>query len=110
MNTEKLKQLAIDALEDLKATDITVIKITELTSIADYMIIASARSSRQLHAIADHLVQQAKKACEQPRGVEGKTSTNWVLVDLGDVIVHMMMPDTREFYALEKLWMPINAN
>ncbi len=104
MNTESLKKLAIDALEELKANDIAVLDVRELTSICDYMIICSGRSSRHLHSIADNVAIQAKKQGQQPLGLEGKNSNDWVLIDLGDVVVHVMLPETREFYDLEKLW------
>lgn len=104
MKPEELKTLAVDALEELKAEDITVLDVHELTSITDYMIICSGRSSRHLHSIADNVAVQAKKHKQQPLGIEGKNSNDWVLVDLGDVVVHVMLPKTREFYDLEKLW------
>ena len=104
MQSEHLCQLAVDALEDLKATDIVELDVRELTDIADYMIIASGRSSRQVIAIAEHLVMQAKAEELPPLGVEGLREGEWVLVDLCDVIVHVMQPTVREFYQLEKLW------
>lgn len=104
MTPEDLKQLTINALEDIKASDIVVIDMRELSSMTDYMIICSGRSSRHLHSIADSVALAAKNAGQRPLSVEGKNSRDWVLVDLGDVIVHVMMPETREFYALEKLW------
>ncbi len=104
MKPEELKALAVDALEGLKAIDITVIDVHEITSITDYMIICSGSSSQHIHSIADNVAMQAKKQGQQPLGIEGKNSNDWVLVDLGDVVVHVMLPETREFYDLEKLW------
>jgi len=104
MQAEQMKQLAIEALEDLKAVDITVLDVHEMTSITDYMIVASANSSRHLKALADSVVDKAKQAGQRPLGVEGETGGEWALVDLGDAIVHIMMPAIREFYQIEKLW------
>lgn len=104
MKPEELKTLAIDALEELKASDITVINVHNRTSITDYMIICSGRSSRHIHSIADNVVMRTKQAGQQPLGIEGKHSNDWVLIDLGDVVVHVMLPETRKFYHLEKLW------
>lgn len=104
MNSDTVKKIAISALEDMKAIDISVIDVHAITSITDYMIICSGRSSRHLHSIADNVSMQAKKNGVISRGIEGKNSNDWVLVDLGDVVVHVMLPATREFYAIEKLW------
>ena len=104
MQSEELLQLTIDALDDLKATDIVELDIREMTDIADFMVIASGRSSRQVIAIAEHLAVQSKHQGHAPIGVEGLREGEWVLVDLCDVIVHVMQPQTREFYQLEKLW------
>jgi ribosome-associated protein len=104
MQAEQVKQLAIEALEDLKAVDITVLDVRDMTGITDYMIIASATSSRHLKALADSVVEKAKLAGQQPMGVEGETGGEWALVDLGDAVVHIMMPVIRDLYQLEKLW------
>jgi ribosome-associated protein len=98
------RDLAVDVLEDAKAQDIQVIDLTERSSFADYMIVASGTSSRQVKAMADRLVQRAKSRGITPLGVEGATDAEWVLVDLADVVVHLMQPQTRAFYNLEKLW------
>ena len=103
MQTEQIKQLAIDALEDLKAVDMTVLYVHEMTSITDYMIVVSANSNRHLKALADSVIEKAKAAGFRPLGVEGADSGEWGLVDLGDVIVHIMTPAIREFYQIEKL-------
>ncbi len=104
MQIEELVQLVVDALEELKAKDIVQIGVREHTSVTDYMIIASGTSNRQVKALADNVVEKAKEAGRQPMGVEGKESGEWVLVDLADVVVHIMQPATREFYDLERLW------
>lgn len=103
LSTEALKQLAIDAMEDLKAQDIWVQDVSGSTTITDVMIIASGTSDRHVKSIAGNVVEQAKAAGHPPLGVEGEGG-EWMLVDLGDVIVHVMQPQTRAFYNLEKLW------
>lgn len=104
METEKLKELIINALEDIKAQDIHVMDVREITTITDYMIVASGNTSRQVKALADNVAEQCKKNDVKPLGIEGQEKAEWVLVDLGDVIVHIMQPATRDFYQLEKLW------
>jgi len=101
---QELRDLAVAVLEDAKAQDIQVIDLSERSSFADYMLIASGTSSRQVKAIADRLVQRAKARGVRPLGVEGAAEAEWVLVDLADVVVHVMLPQTRAFYNLEKLW------
>jgi len=100
----KLLDLVTDALDDGKAEDIKAFDVSTLTSIADFMVIASGRSSRQVKALADRVADAARKKKVKPLGVEGEQTSEWVLVDLGDVIVHVMQPETRAFYQLEKLW------
>ena len=104
MQAEQLKLLVIDALEDIKAEDIQVLDVKEMTDVTDIMIIATGKSSRQVKALANEVVMQAKAAGIQPLGVEGETVGEWALVDLGDVITHIMTPQTRLTYNLEKLW------
>ncbi len=104
MQAEELKSLVINALEDIKAEDIQVLDVTEMTDVTDLMIIATGKSSRQVKALANEVVMQAKAAGVQPLGVEGETVGEWALVDLGDVITHIMTPQTRLTYNLEKLW------
>ena len=104
MPEDRLLQLVIDALEELKASDITVLDVRALTEVADYMVVASGRSNRQVSAIADNVVMRAKEADHRPMGVEGREEGEWVLVDLCDVIVHVMQPKIRVFYQLERLW------
>lgn len=104
MQAEQIKQLAIDALEDLKAVDLTVLDVRGMTTITDYMIVVSANSSRHLKALADSVVDKYKLTGQTPLGVEGETGGEWALVDLSDAVIHIMMPATRELYQLEKLW------
>jgi len=104
MNNKELIDITLQALDDVKAIDVVVFEVSKLTSISDYMIIASGKSKRQVAALADKVMEAAKKNNIKPLGVEGKTEGEWVLVDLGDVIVHIMYPETREYYQLEKLW------
>jgi len=101
---KELLDITLAALDDVKAVDVVVFEVSKLTTISDYMVIASGRSKRQVAALADSVVEAAKKFGTQPLGVEGKTEGEWVLVDLGDIIVHVMYPETREYYQLEKLW------
>ena len=104
MNSEQLTELAVTALEDLKAQDILVMDIADKSSIADAMIVATGTSDRHVGSLASQVVEQAKAAGEKPLGIEGESSSDWVLVDLGDVIVHVMTQKSRDFYELEKLW------
>jgi ribosome-associated protein len=99
-----LRRRVLAALDELKARDIREIDVRGRTSIADLLIIASGTSSRHVKSIADEVVKYAKRAGMLPLGVEGETEAEWVLVDLGDIIVHVMLPRIREFYGLERLW------
>ena len=99
-----LFQLARDAVDHLKAVDAVDIDVRGRSSVCDYMVIASGTSSRHVKSIADEVVKRAKQLGCQPLGVEGEREAEWVLVDLGDVVVHVMLPRVREFYALERLW------
>lgn len=102
--TDTLRRRVLAALDELKARDIREIDVRGRTSIADLLIIASGTSSRHVKSIADEVVKYAKRAGMLPLGVEGETEAEWVLVDLGDIIVHLMLPRVREFYGLERLW------
>ncbi|OOG50203.1 ribosome silencing factor [Rhodanobacter sp. C01] len=104
VTTATLRKSVIDALEELKAKDIREIDVRGKTSIADLLVIASGTSARHVKSIADEVSKFAKKAGVMPLGVEGEVEGEWVLVDLGDVIVHVMLPRIREFYGLERLW------
>jgi len=104
MHSEELLELAQSSLEDLKARDIRVFDVRNMTSVADYFILASGTSDRHVRSLSDTVIQQAKQAGLAPLGVEGQEAGEWVLIDLNDVIVHVMQPRTREFYKLEDLW------
>jgi ribosome-associated protein len=101
---DRLLEIVIAALEDIKGVDIRVIDVRGLTAITDRMVIVSGTSSRHIKALAENVVLEAKRHGFAALGVEGEDSTGWILVDLTDVVVHIMMPEIREFYALEKLW------
>ncbi|MHB1948267.1 MAG: ribosome silencing factor [Gammaproteobacteria bacterium] len=107
MNTEQLQQLAIEALDDLKALDMTVLDVRGLTTIADTMIVCSGRSSRHVISLAQNVEMKAKQQKVKYIRVEGEKEGEWVIVDLGDVVVHVMQQATREFYNLEDLWEPV---
>jgi ribosome-associated protein len=104
MTSDQLKNLAIDSLDNAKAKDITCLDIKPLTSMADYMIVATGTSNRHVRSIADQVIEASKDQGRRPIGVEGEATAEWILVDLGDVIVHIMLADTRKFYDLETLW------
>lgn len=104
MTIDEIKQLALDALEDMKAEDIVVLDVTGKTTMTDWIIVASGTSSRHVKSIANNVIADAKKAGSPPLGFEGEEDGEWVLVDLGDVIVHVMQRQVREFYDLESLW------
>ncbi|MGP1664413.1 MAG: ribosome silencing factor [Rhodanobacter sp.] len=104
VTTATLRKAVITALEDLKAKEIREIDVLGKTSIADLLVIASGTSARHVKSIANEVVKFAKAAGVMPLGVEGEREGEWVLVDLGDVIVHVMLPRIREFYGLERLW------
>ena len=99
-----LEKLVLKALEDLKAVNIKVLDVRGLTDVADTMVVASGTSDRHVRAIAESVIVQAKAAGRRPMGTEGEPDGEWVLVDLQDVLVHVMLPRVREFYALEQLW------
>jgi ribosome-associated protein len=101
---EHLKEIVITALEAVKGHDIQILDVRNLTDIADYMVIASGTSNRQVKALADEVVEKCKAAGYRPLGVEGELHGEWVLVDMGDVVTHIMLPQVRAFYNLEKLW------
>ncbi len=104
MDNAELQKLVIDALEDVKATDIRVVDVLGKSNVTDVMIIASGNTARQVKALADNVVEKAKKAGVQPVGTEGEQHADWILIDLGDIVVHVMQPSVRDYYNLEKLW------
>ena len=108
MKLEKLAELVIKTLADNKATNIQTLDVRDISSFADLMIIASGTSSKQVTSIAEKVIEKAKKNKVPPYGTEGKQYGEWVLVDLGDIIVHIMHPTTRAHYQLEKLWSPVD--
>jgi ribosome-associated protein len=108
MRLKKLQKAIVSALEDIKARNIEVIDVTKLTAMFDYVIIASADSGRQARALAMHVHDAVKKADGTIYGMEGE-QTDWVLVDCGDTVVHIMLPAAREHYNLEQLWQPKRA-
>lgn len=104
LQAEAIRKLAVKALEALKADNIVVLDVREQASFTDYMIFASGGSTRHVSAIASAVVDAAKAAGEAAIGIEGDDVSEWVLVDLGDVVVHVMLPDVRLYYELEELW------
>ena len=108
ITSELLLARILKSLENDKAEDIVQIDLRGRSSIGDYMIIASGRSSRQVSAISEKLVDNIKQDLGRSSKVEGKASGDWVLIDTGDVIVHVFRPEVREFYQLEKMWQPIS--
>ncbi|MBP9101423.1 MAG: ribosome silencing factor [Nitrosomonas sp.] len=104
MNSEKLVPVIVDALEEIKAHDIDVINVSKITAMFGYIIIASADSSRQTKALANNVQEKVKATGGKVYSMEGEQTGEWVLVDLGDVIVHIMLPAVREYYNLKALW------
>lgn len=107
--SEALLARILSSLDDDKAEDIVQIDLRGKTSIGDYMVIASGRSSRQVTAIAEKLMDRVKQEFGRVCKTEGKETGDWVLIDTGDVIVHVFRPEVREFYQLEKMWSPVDA-
>lgn len=104
MTTETLLKLVLLALDDGKGRDVAILDVRGKTGITDFMVVVSGTSERHVKSLAGHVVEEARKNETRPLGVEGESVGEWVVVDLGDVIVHVMKPQTREFYQLEKLW------
>jgi ribosome-associated protein len=104
MRLNKLQQTAVNALEDIKARDIKVLDVRKLTSFYDSLIIASADSNRQVKALAHHVRDRLKEAGATIVGTEGEETGEWVLVDTGDMVIHVMQPAVRAYYNLEELW------
>jgi ribosome-associated protein len=106
MRFQKLQQVAVAALEDIKARDIATFDVRQQTSLYDTLVIASADSNRQVKALANHVRDKLKEAGATILGVEGEDAGEWVLVDAGDIVVHVMQPAIRAYYNLEELWAP----
>ena len=104
MEAEQLKKLIIEALDDLKAVNTVTLDVTDLTDVMDYLVITSGTSNRHVKSLANNVCMEAKSQGMRPLGVEGEGEGDWVLVDFGDVVVHVMLPATRDFYDLERLW------
>ncbi len=104
LTTDQLQQLVVSSLEDFKAIDILVVDVSGKNPLTERMVIASGNSTRHVKSMAENLVVNVKMSGHPPLGVEGAKQGEWVLVDLNDVIVHLMLPQTRAFYNLEKLW------
>lgn len=107
MQTEQLQNIAVEALNDLKALDILTINVSQITSLTDVMIICSGRSTRHVKSLAENVVIKAKQNNLSYIKTEGEKEGEWVIVDLADVVVHIMLPATRSFYNLEDLWEPL---
>src|SRR5262245_19765745 len=104
METNELLTFVTKILEDNKAEDIISLDVHELTTVTDWMVICSATSKRHAHALGDHIVTKVKERGIKPLGVEGENQNEWILVDLEDIVIHIMLPEIRKFYSLEKLW------
>jgi ribosome-associated protein len=104
-----VKDVVLDALDDMKAIDIKALDVRGITDITDTMVVASGTSDRHVKSIADRVVQRCKEAGFRPYGMEGERDGEWVLLDMHDVVLHVMLPRVREFYALEKLWENVAA-
>ncbi len=109
MELDQLKQLVLDTLDDMKAKDVQVLDVRGKTSVTDFMIVASGTSDRHVKAVAETVAFRAKEAGETPLGTEGVSEGEWALVDLNSVVVHVMLPKVRDFYALERLWSATEA-
>jgi len=104
MKNEALLQFVCDTLDDLKARDVAVLDVASMTTMADYIIVASGTSGRHVVSVSNKLVEAVKESGTKPLGVEGREGSEWVLIDLADIIVHVMQPSVREFYKLEDFW------
>lgn len=104
MTSDDLQGLVIDALDDLKGQNVLALDVSESSSVTDWMVIASGTSGRHVKSLVDRLIERVKARGVVPLGVEGQATLDWVLVDLGDVVVHVMQQETRTFYDLERLW------
>lgn len=104
MQAEQLRELVVQTLDDMKAVNTVTLDVTGLTDVMDYLVVASGTSNRHVKSLADNVCMEAKQQGHRALGVEGEDAGEWVLVDFGDVVVHVMLPATRDFYDLERLW------
>ena len=104
MQANELKDLVLQALDDLKGQKIVALDVERQTGLVNYMVVATGTSNRHVKALANTVVVESKKVGVQPLGVEGEPGSEWVLVDLGDIVVHLMLAETRAFYDIERLW------
>ncbi len=104
-----VRKLAVDAIDELKGQDVVELDVHTLTDVTDCLVIASGRSDRHVKSLAQNVIESAKAAGVQPLGVEGLDEGDWVLVDLCDVVVHVMQPETRDYYEIEKLWTKMDS-
>ena len=104
MKSEQFTQFVVAALDDLKAVNTVTLDVSSLTDVMDYLVITSGTSNRHVKSLASHVAVEAKQQGVRPLGTEGEDAGEWVLVDFGDVVVHVMLPATRDFYDLERLW------
>ena len=104
MDSKELSELIVDTLEEVKGRDIVKLDVRDLTTVTDYMIVASGTSNRHVKALAEAVAEKTRAAGRRPAGIEGEEGSEWVLLDLGEALVHVMRPRVREFYNLEKLW------
>jgi ribosome-associated protein len=109
-DTARLARVIVKAMEDIKAQEVLTLDVRKLTDVTDIMVIASGTSSRHVRAIADNVLDAARAAGRKAFGSEGKQAGDWILVDFGSVLVHVMGVEARRFYALEKLWAPAHAH
>ena len=110
MKASELKDLVVDALEDMKGVDIQCLDVSALTEVMDYMIVATGTSNRHIRSLAENAAVKAKEKGLQPLGKEGDHTSDWVLVDFGDLVLHVMTADTRNLYDLESLWSESPSN
>lgn len=104
METNEILDVVVKVLDDNKAEEITVLDVHEQTTVTHWMVICSATSKRHANALGDYLLTKLKSQGIHPLGVEGENTSEWLLVDLGDLVIHIMLPEARKFYSLEKLW------
>lgn len=104
MNSDQLKDLIVGALDDAKGLEIVSLDVTDLTDVTDYMVIVTGTSNRHVRSLTGHVVDVCREQGERPLGLEGEDTGDWVLLDMTDVVVHLMLADARKFYDLERLW------